>query len=226
MAPAPVLDKLRPKIGTKKELFRALFGEFTGTFILVLLINSIVAQQVLPKSGGNLLINVNIGVGLAIALGIAITAKASGGHINPAVTIALLALQQIKAARAALYIVAQFLGAFFGAAVTYGVYREAINAFDAGTRHVTGTRATAHIFASYPANHLSACGGTIDQIVGAAVFVFFIVHVVDRRNGYPSWIQPYIIGLVFVAIGTAFAYNAGYPLNPGKLFFKNYYYQI
>ncbi|KAE9547656.1 hypothetical protein FO519_009133 [Halicephalobus sp. NKZ332] len=216
MAPAPVLDKLRPKVGTKKELTRALLGEFTGTFILVLIINSVCAQQILPKSGQNLLINVNVGVGLAIAFGIAVTAKASGGHINPAVTIALLSLQQIKAVRAILYILAQFAGAFAGAAVTYVVYRDALNAFDAGTRYVTGTRATAHIFASYPAPHLSICGGVLDQVVGAAIFVFVIIHVVDRRNDYPGWIQPFIIGLSFVMIGTAFAYNAGYPLNPAR----------
>lgn len=45
-----------------------------------------------------------------------------------------------------------------------------------------------------------------------------IAHVIDKRNRYPSWAQPLIIGTVFVMIGTAFVYNAGYPCNPARDF--------
>uniref|UniRef100_A0AC34RR12 Aquaporin n=2 Tax=Panagrolaimus sp. JU765 TaxID=591449 RepID=A0AC34RR12_9BILA len=218
MAPIPLVERFRAKTTVKNELLRAAFGEFTGTFILVLIINSVCAQQIIPRSGGNALINVNWGVGLGIAFGIAVTAKASGGHINPAVTIAMLAVKKIKVLNALAYIAAQYLGAFLGAAVTFAVYYDAIKAFDAGTRSVIGTRATAHIFASYPAPHLSTCGGFVDQVVATAVFLFLIAHIIDRRNGYPTWTYGPLIGLVFVMIGTAFAYNCGYPLNPARDF--------
>lgn len=44
----------------------------------------------------------------------------------------------------------------------------------------------------------------------------FIAHITDKRNHYPTWVQPLTIGTVFVMIGTAFAYNAGYPCNPAR----------
>src|SRR6266478_1654204 len=43
----------------------------------------------------------------------------SGCHINPAVTIALLATKKIDATTAAYYIVAQLVGAIIGALLTY-----------------------------------------------------------------------------------------------------------
>ena len=60
---------------------------------------------------------------------------------------------------------AQFLGAFAGAAIVYGVYFEALREveekFFDGARLVN---ATAGIFATYPQPHLSIGGGFIDQV--------------------------------------------------------------
>lgn len=70
---------------------------------------------------------VNVGVALGIVFGIAVSARASGGHINPAVTVAFLTLGAIKPLRAIAYIVAQIAGAFVGAMLTYFVYSDAIN---------------------------------------------------------------------------------------------------
>lgn len=75
-----------------------------------------------------------------------------------------------------------------------------------------------YIFASYPATHLGVLNGLIDQIVATAVFCFLIAHTVDKRNHYPSWVQPFIIGSAFVLVGSAFALNAGYPCNPARDF--------
>lgn len=213
------MEKIRTRVQIKHELGRALLGEFVGTAILVLVINCVVAQNVTVKPpNNNALININVGVALGIALGVAITAKLSGGHINPAVSAGFLALGQLKPVRFLLYVLVQTAGAFIGAALAYLVYRDAITAIDNGTRYVVGSRATAHIFASYPAPHLTAFGGLIDQIVGAAFFLFFILHFTDKRNHYPNWTQPLLIGLTFLAIGTMFAANAGYPLNPARDF--------
>ncbi len=56
--------------------------------------------------------------------------------------------------------VAQFLGAFVGAAIVYGIYHEALLEFDPEkTVALTGG-----IWATYPANHLSIGGGLLDQV--------------------------------------------------------------
>lgn len=41
---------------------------------------------------------------------------------------------------------------------------DAINAFDGGVRAVVGAKATAGIFASYPAPHLGILNGLVDQV--------------------------------------------------------------
>ena len=62
------------------------------------------------------------------------------------------------------YMLAQFLGAFAGAALVYGVYfealREAEDELFAGERRVEDTGG---IFATYPQPFLSIGGGFIDQ---------------------------------------------------------------
>lgn len=129
-----------------------------------------------------------------------------------------LTFKQITPLRFLLYSLVQTAGAFVGSAITYLVYRDAINAYDGGNRQVYGLKATAGIFASYSQPNVGAFNGLVDQIVSTALFCLFIAHVTDKRNKYPSWSQPLVLGSVFVMIGTAFAYNAGYPCNPARDF--------
>ncbi|CAJ0963236.1 unnamed protein product, partial [Mesorhabditis belari] len=212
------MESLRVKVHVKHELGRALLGEFIGTLVLVLIGTSVVAQHILPSPRLNDFIGVNVGFGLAIAFGVAVSAKLSGGHINPAVSLMFLSFRALSPVAFILYTLVQTAGAFVGAALTYAVYHEAIENFSPGVRLVAGGKASAGIWASYPAGHLSLFGGLVDQIVATAVFCFLIAHITDKRNSYPSWVQPLLVGLSFVAIGNAFGFNCGYPCNPARDF--------
>lgn len=46
----------------------------------------------------------------------------SGGHINPAVSLAMCVTGRLKWTKLPIYILAQFLGAFIGAAAVFGIY--------------------------------------------------------------------------------------------------------
>lgn len=210
------MEKIQTKLRIRNELGRALLGEFLGTFVLVLIIACVCAQAILPKPPLNQTIGINLGVGLGIAFGVAVCAKVSGGHINPAVSLMFVTFKKLSPVRFLLYFLVQLAGAFFGAAVAYMVYCDAINKFDDGTRQVYGTKGTAHIFASYSAPHLGTLNGLLDQIVATAIFCLMIAHITDGRNHYPTWVQPFLVGTSFVMVGTAFAYNAGYPCNPAR----------
>ncbi|KJH53409.1 aquaporin-9 domain protein [Dictyocaulus viviparus] len=98
------------------------------------------------------------------------------------------------------------------------VQNDAINHFDNGTHFVSGPRATAHIFATYPQTHLSTFGGIIDQIVGTAVLCLGVSAITDRRNRIPSFLQPSFIGALLAVIGMSLALNAGYAINPARDF--------
>src|SRR3972149_2445636 len=77
-------------------------------------------------------------------------------------------------------------GAFAASAVTFATYREAFDRFDGGLRQVSGPKATAFIFATYPQEFLSNVpGGLVDQIVGTALLVGLVFALPDRRNAAP-----------------------------------------
>jgi len=91
-----------------------LFGEFVGTFILILLGDGVVAGVLLKRSKGENAgwLVVTAGWGLAVFAGI-VTAQASGSpdaHLNPAVTLGLVAGGRFALNRAPAYIIAQLLG--------------------------------------------------------------------------------------------------------------------
>lgn len=92
------------------------FVEAIGAFLLVFLgSGAIIASTSVSASSPLLLVALAHGIALAIAVTIAM--NISGGHINPAVTIAMFVTRRIKSGEAAVYIVAQIIGALIGAAV-------------------------------------------------------------------------------------------------------------
>ncbi|KAG7251854.1 hypothetical protein CRUP_009253, partial [Coryphaenoides rupestris] len=139
------------------------------------------------------------------------------GHVNPAVSLAMVILGKLKIWKFPVYVLAQFLGAFAGAAALFGLYYDAFMDFTSGILSVTGINATGHIFASYPARHLSVLGGFIDQVVGTGMLVLCFLAIVDGGNiGAPKGVEPLAIGLIVMALGVSMGLNCGYPLNPAR----------
>lgn len=64
----------------------------------------------------------------------------AGGHVNPAVSLALATVGKFPWAKLVHYFTAQYLGAFLGSLLTYIVYREGIDKLPANqTRGIFGT---------------------------------------------------------------------------------------
>ncbi|GMT16424.1 hypothetical protein PFISCL1PPCAC_7721, partial [Pristionchus fissidentatus] len=116
----------------------------------------------------------------------------------------------------------QFAGSFIGAAAMYGFYTPLFNNFDNGTRSILGlTTSSGSVFCSYPAPHLGKAPTMVpyvDQFVGTAVLAFMVCLVYDERNEIPKYLQPLMVGLSVIMIGTCFAVNLGYPINPARDF--------
>jgi len=202
----------------KPTLLAELIAEFLGTFVLIVFGTAVVAQVVLSGQANGIYLSINLGWGLAVAMGVYVAGGVSGAHLNPAVTVALAVRRGFPWTKVLQYCLAQLVGAFAGALVTFVTYREAINQFDGGVRQVAGAQATAGIFATYPQAFLSSIpGGLIDQIVGTALLLLLIFAISDAKNLAPdAKVAPIVVGLAVMLIGMTFGYNAGYAINPAR----------
>jgi MIP family channel proteins len=92
---------------------RACLAELIGTFTLTFIGAGAIIVNTAP--GGSGLIAIALAHGLALSMAVFATGHISGGHINPAVTCAMLATRRIALPNAAAYIVSQLLGATLAA---------------------------------------------------------------------------------------------------------------
>ncbi|MBI5949393.1 MAG: MIP family channel protein [Chloroflexi bacterium] len=94
---------------------RAIVAELLGTMFFVMLgTGAVVSAAMAAKDGAAFITAVAIAHGIAILTAVAWTANISGGHINPAVTLAMLVTRNIKPVLGVAYIVAQLAGAALG----------------------------------------------------------------------------------------------------------------
>lgn len=203
-----------------RSTLRETLAEFFGTFILIAFGVGVVAQVVLSGRTAGDYLSINIGWGLAVTMGVYVAAGVSGAHLNPAVTVSLAVHRGFPWRKVVPYCVAQVAGAFAASAVVFATYREALTKFDGGVRQIAGPHGTAGIWATYPQEFLSTVpGGLIDQIVGTALLVAVLFALGDRRNAPPApAVAPVVVGLLVLAIGASFGYNAGYAINPARDF--------
>ncbi|MFY2789293.1 MIP/aquaporin family protein [Rhodococcus sp. KRD162] len=194
-------------------------AEFAGTMILILFGVGVVAQVVSGGEAGSLGGHDSIAWawGLGVMFGIYVAGRITGAHLNPAVTIAFALFRGFSWKMVAPYVLAQTAGAFVAALLVRWNYNDMINAIDPG--HTTATQT---IFSTLPGNGtlpVSVSSALLDQIIGTAILLFLIVAVTDSLGTAPmANMAPLIVGLIVVAIGFAWATNAGYAINPARDF--------
>jgi glycerol uptake facilitator protein len=164
------------------------------------------------------------GWAMAVAFGVWVAGGVSGAHLNPAVTLAFAVRRKFTWGKVLPYWAAQVFGAFVGAALVFLVYHNAIDAFNLAAKTPKSgghALATYSIFATFPASffHGAVAGPLIDQIVGTAFLLIFVVALIDTRNSaVQSNLAPLAIGLAVAAIGMSYGANAGYAINPARDF--------
>ncbi|XP_015912066.2 aquaporin-7 isoform X2 [Parasteatoda tepidariorum] len=200
----------------KSDVMRETFAEFLGTFILVLFGNAMNAVLVFTQSTSS--VAAPLGWGLALMVAIAVSGEASGCHANPAITVAFASIGKFKWEKVMPYFFAQYVGAFLASVVLYVLYLESFSNFDGGYRDIPPNKtATAQIFATYPAEHISVYAALGDQILTSMLFMMIILAITDPRNmNIKKGQYPLVIGLALTAVIFAFSYNCGAPLNPAR----------
>jgi MIP family channel proteins len=184
-----------------RDSWRHFVAEFVGTFALVFVGSAaIIHSRVTGSPTG--LIEVAFAHGLILAVMVSALMRVSG-HFNPAVTVAMLATRRIEPMMAALYVIAQLLGAIVaGYALKFAFSEATFNATRGGGLTIA----------------LDVTGG--QAFLVEAIATFFLVFVVfgtavDLRG-------PKIGGLAvgFVVAADIFAIGpmTGASMNPARSF--------
>uniref|UniRef100_A0A3Q3X8W5 Uncharacterized protein n=1 Tax=Mola mola TaxID=94237 RepID=A0A3Q3X8W5_MOLML len=174
-----------------KDFWRAVSGEYLASLIFVLLglgstINWAVGQEKPPPAD---LVLISLCFGLSIATMVQCFGHISGGHINPAVTAAMVVTGKLSLAKAVFYVVAQCLGAITGSGILYLVTPAAVR----GSLGVTTVNAG-----------LSVGHGLLVELLITFELVFTVFATCDPKRTDLGGSAGLAIGFA-VAIGHLFA---------------------
>ncbi|XP_015460499.1 aquaporin-7 isoform X2 [Astyanax mexicanus] len=200
-----------------REHVRVGLAEALSTFVMMVFGLGSVAQVV--TGGGHFgdYLSINLGFGLAVAMGVHVGGKVSGAHMNAAVSFTMCVLGRLSWKMLPLYVVAQLLGSFLAAGTVFTLYYDAIHHYCDGNFTVSGPKATAGIFATYPAPYLSIPAGFLDQVLGTAMLLLCVTALADQKNQpAPSGGEPVAVGALVLLIGISMGSNSGYAINPTR----------
>ena len=188
------------------------WAELVGTMFLILLGDGVVAGVLLSKSKAENSgwIVITTGWGLAVAMGVYVSARISGGHINPAVTLALAAMGKFPWHEVPKYLAAQFLGAFLGAILVWLTY----------LAHWPGTGDSSKklvIFCTIPAIRRLGMN-LLTEIIATFGLMFGVLAIIANAAPMQSGLGPLLIGFLIWALGLSLGGPTGYAMNPARDF--------
>lgn len=198
-------------------------AEFFGTALLVIFGAGAGASVVLSGSQGVAssskgdFVSINFGWAIGIAIGVWVSGGISGGHINPAITLAMATFRGFPWRKVPAFILAQILGGVVGAGLIYALYFGAIDIFEgAGIR----TAATAGIFATYPLPYVTSAAAFFSEFLATAIFGMAVLAMTDKRNGTapPLGLLPLALFVLFMGFGVSLGMQTAYALNPARDF--------
>ena len=197
------------------DWIRPLIAEFIGPFALVFIgagaIMTAVTQGWAGPGTGGFLVMVALAHGLAIGLMVAAAGHISGGHYNPAVTIALFIGGKIGLIKSAGYIIAQLLGAVVAAMLLDYI-------FDKSAAELLGTIPTVNLDEGSGDPLIIGRGRTLVIEVILTFFLVYVIHgvAVDSRGAHA--IAPLAIGLTITMDILMAGPLTGAAMNPARHF--------
>lgn len=183
---------------------RSYVAEFIGTFFLVFCGTAAALGSVLAGVDGT--VAVPFAFGLALMVSIFAMGHISGGHFNPAVTIAFALGRHFPWARAVPYVAAQLLG---------GIAASAVLALGFGA--ADGFTASPTV----PGEAALALGGFLPVLIAEFFGTFLLMFVITavatdtRIQGVPAGLA---IGLTVTAMAFATGWVSGGSFNPARSF--------
>jgi aquaporin Z len=187
------------------------FAEAVGTAVLVLVGCGAAA---IGAVDGRTFVDV---VGIAFAFGLAVTAMAygigpiSGCHINPAVTIGMLAAGRMQVGEAIGYIISQFVGGIIGAALLLFILKGRLAGYDVGVGGLGQN--------GWGEGYLGGYGMTAAVTVEFLATLIFLIVILGATNPTTHIeVAGLVIGLTLFALHFPFINVTGLSVNPARSF--------
>ncbi len=219
---------------SKPKLWRALVGEYIGTFILVFFgVGAVNAAVVTGAQAG--LWQVAVVWAFGVSLGIYTASSLSGAHINPAITAAFAIFNRFPWSRVVPYWIAQIAGAACASLVLYAMFSDSIIEFERINgllRGGPGSELSGMVFGEYFPN--PAIFGTaedawrvvtlrtafIAEVVGTAMLALLVFTLTSDSNPSrpPTALAAVLIGVGVAAIISVIAPLTQAALNPARDF--------
>ena len=200
------------------DILRRCVAEVIGTWLMVFASTALVAAAVLAEAHSGLW-QVAAATGLGVALAIYLTVAVSGGHLNPAVSLAFAIFRPQDFPRRLLlpYWISQLLGgvlAGISVLMLYGSYIRRFEEQHGLVRGEPGSQLSAMMFGEYFPNPsavgtgeaamalVSPLAAAAVEGVGTGILVLVIFALVDRSNtSLPvKYLAPVLIGLTIALL--------------------------
>jgi MIP family channel proteins len=185
----------------------AYLAELIGTLLLVFFVTSVVTLYLSVGSQAQFgtdfavigLVHAFLLFGLIVMFGVV-----SGGHFNPAVTLAAIVIRRIRPLDGVIYMLAQLSGAVLGALLTKGLLLDEGRAAHYGAVEVSGLLA-------------GNFAGSIVEGVGTFCLVLVILAAVYSEKSFKEW-APLAIGTTLGFIVMVGGPLTGGAFNPARWF--------
>jgi len=193
-------------------------GELIGTFILVFFGCGSIAVTILFSAHSGLFQIAAIW-GIGVTLAIYATRHISCAHLNPAVSIAMVAAGRMSARKLFSYLLGQFTGAFLAAVLLYILFSGSIAQYENINGILRGSPdsiKTAMMFGEFYPNPgfgfemtVSTMNAFLAEMAGTFALVFLIFSLTDGCNvGRPGdTLSPLFIGLSITIIISIIVFN-------------------
>ena len=176
-------------------------AEFLATFVFVLIASGATLTNIFFSDIG--------GIGVALATGLALTSMIyavfhlSGGHLNPAVTLAVWLAQKISSRVAVFYIIAQILASLAAAGLLLWIFGPDARQFSLGGP-VIGVG-------------VSVKTAVIVEAILTATLIFAVFATMIDKRGSVNF-GPLVVGLVLTVSAIFAGSISGAALNPARAF--------
>jgi MIP family channel proteins len=189
---------------TSPEALKASVAELIATMLFVM----VAVGAVAVAAAGGSVVGIALAFGFTIALLVAGIGGISGGHINPAVTFAMIITGQINVTRGVMFIVAQLIGACIGALILRAfIVDSVLEAIPGGGGDALNTDVIT-----------DAWKGMFLEAMGTFVLVWTVFAVAVNPRLSSGNAAPLYIGLAVVVAHLFLVPLTGTGINPARTF--------